>query len=126
MVVIGGGNVAMDCTRTAIRMGAEKVTVVYRRRRGDMTALPDEVEGAIAEGAEVLTLGAPAKIETDHNGNVVSLLVQPQIVGAIDAQGRPRPGNASVDPGQCSVQCGNHSDRVRASRPPILRNSVSA
>ena len=103
VVVIGGGNVAMDCTRTAIRMGAEKVTVVYRRRRGDMTALPDEVEGAIAEGAEVLTLGAPAKIETDHNGNVVSLLVQPQIVGAIDAQGRPRPGNASVDP--VSVPC---------------------
>ena len=103
VVVIGGGNVAMDCTRTAIRMGAEKVTVVYRRRRGDMTALPDEVEGAIAEGAEVMTLGAPAKIETDHNGNVVSLLVQPQIVGAIDAQGRPSPGNASVDP--VSVPC---------------------
>ena len=49
VVVIGGGNVAMDCTRSAIRLGADKVICVYRRRKKDMTALPDEVEGAIGD-----------------------------------------------------------------------------
>ena len=56
VVVIGGGNVAMDVTRSSIRLGAKKVTCVYRRRQEDMTALPEEVEGAVAEGAELLTL----------------------------------------------------------------------
>ena len=55
VVVIGGGNVAMDVTRSAMRLGAASVTCVYRRRLEDMTALPEEVEGAIAEGCEVLT-----------------------------------------------------------------------
>ena len=103
VVIIGGGNVAMDCTRTAIRLGAKKVTVAYRRRRNDMTALPEEVEGAVEEGAEVVTLSAPVKIETDKDGNVVGLLVQPQIVGAMDSQGRPRPNKANEDP--ISIPC---------------------
>ena len=49
VVVVGGGNVAMDCTRSALRLGASKVGIAYRRRQNDMTALPEEVEGAIAE-----------------------------------------------------------------------------
>ena len=49
MVVVGGGNVAMDCARTSVRAGADEVSVVYRRRKDDMTALPAEVESAIAE-----------------------------------------------------------------------------
>ena len=50
VVVIGGGNVAMDVTRSSIRLGADKVTCVYRRRQADMTALPDEIEGAAGRG----------------------------------------------------------------------------
>ena len=50
---MGGGNVAMDCTRSALRLGASSVGIAYRRRQNDMTALPEEVEGAIAEGAEL-------------------------------------------------------------------------
>ena len=50
VVVVGGGNVAMDCARTAMRANAETVSIVYRRRQEDMTALPAEVEGAIAGG----------------------------------------------------------------------------
>ena len=53
--VIGGGNVSMDAVRTAVRLGAKKVSIVYRRRVADMTALKDEIEGAIAEGVEVQT-----------------------------------------------------------------------
>ena len=52
VIVVGGGNVAMDCTRSALRLGASSVGIAYRRRQNDMTALPEEVEGAIAEGAE--------------------------------------------------------------------------
>ena len=98
VAVIGGGNVAMDCTRSAIRLGAEKVTCVYRRRQEDMTAQDEEVEGAIAEGAEVLTLHAPLRIEADETGKAVALWAQPQIIGEVDRQGRPRPNTASVEP----------------------------
>ena len=98
VVVIGGGNVAMDVTRSAIRLGAEKVTCVYRRRQEDMTAQAEEVEGAIAEGAEVLTLQAPLRIEADENGHVAALWTQPQIIGEMDKAGRPRPGTADVEP----------------------------
>lgn len=90
VVVIGGGNVAMDVTRSSIRLGAKKVINVYRRRKVDMTALPDEVEGAIAEGCELLTLQAPVRIGSDKDGNVTSLWVKPQIIGKIDDSGRPR------------------------------------
>ena len=58
VVVIGGGNVSMDAVRTAKRLGAKKVSILYRRRRNDMTALPGEIEGAIAEGIEIVTLKA--------------------------------------------------------------------
>ena len=98
VVVIGGGNVAMDVTRSAIRLGAEKVTCVYRRRQEDMTAQAEEVEGAIAEGAEVLTLQAPLRIEADENGHVSALWTQPQIIGEMDKAGRPRPNTAAVEP----------------------------
>ena len=98
VAVIGGGNVAMDVTRSAIRLGAEKVTCVYRRRQEDMTAQQEEVEGAIAEGAEVLTLQAPLRIEADENGHVTALWTQPQIIGEMDKAGRPRPDTADVEP----------------------------
>ena len=98
VAVIGGGNVAMDVTRSAIRLGAEKVTCVYRRRQEDMTAQAEEVEGAIAEGAEVLTLQAPLRIEADENGHVAALWTKPQIIGEMDKAGRPRPGTADVEP----------------------------
>lgn len=91
VVVVGGGNVAMDCCRSAVRLGARPVSVVYRRRQQDMTALAEEVEGAMAEGVELLTMMAPVRIETDENDNAVALWVQPQRVGAIDKAGRPRP-----------------------------------
>ena len=96
VVVIGGGNVAMDVTRSSIRLGAKKVTCVYRRREKDMTALPEEVEGAVAEGAELLTLQAPLRIEDDETGSVAALWTQPQLIGEADGQGRPRPSAAAL------------------------------
>ena len=97
VVGIGGGNVAMDVTRSSIRLGADKVTCVYRRRQADMTALPDEITGALAEGAELMTLAAPVRIEADEDGAAKALWVQPQIIGEVDKAGRPRPGKAALE-----------------------------
>jgi len=93
VVIVGGGNVAMDATRTAVRLGAESVKCVYRRRISDMTALPEEVEGAMAEGCEILPLKAPVRIETHEDGRVAALVVQPQVIGEVKG-GRPAPRNA--------------------------------
>ena len=91
VVVIGGGNVAMDVARTAKRLGASEVNIVYRRRKDDMTALPEEIDGAIAEGCTLIELKAPVRIELDADDNAKALWVQPQIAGEADRSGRPRP-----------------------------------
>lgn len=95
VIVIGGGNVAMDAARSAVRLGAAKVRIVYRRRVSDMTALPEEVEGAVAEGCEMVELAAPVRIEADENRRVSALWVQPQIIGQV-RNGRPAPRRAAV------------------------------
>jgi len=95
VVVIGGGNVAMDVARTAKRLGASEVSIVYRRRKDDMTALPNEIEGAIAEGCSLLELKAPSRIENDKYGRVKALWVKPQIAGQADNSGRPKPVDSS-------------------------------
>lgn len=92
--VVGGGNVSMDATRTALRLGAESVTCVYRRRVEDMTALAEEIEEAMAEGCQILPLQAPARIEADGDGKVAALWTRPQLIGAYGRDGRPKPGNA--------------------------------
>ena len=92
VAVIGGGNVAMDAVRTAKRLGASKVSAVYRRRLADMTALPAEIEAASAEGIEMLTLKAPSAIEVDEKGALKGLWVQPQMISSI------KDGRASVKP----------------------------
>ncbi len=90
VVVIGGGNVAMDAARTAVRCGAGSVTVAYRRRKNDMTAQKEEIEGAVEDGVRILDLTAPVRINKNEEGHAVSLLVRPQIPGEI-RQGRPQP-----------------------------------
>lgn len=94
VAVIGGGNVAMDCARTAVRAGGE-VTVAYRRRLEDMTALPDEVHAALAEGVEMMTLFAPVRIEADEAWRARALVCQPQRIGPVK-RGRPAPIEANA------------------------------
>ena len=94
--VVGGGNVAMDVARSAMRCGAEKVTIVYRRRIADMTAQDAEIAGAREEGCELLELNAPMRIEVDGAGHVAGLAVQPQIIGGLK-WGRPAPRAAATD-----------------------------
>ena len=82
VAIIGGGNVAMDAVRTAVRLGAKKVSCVYRRRIADMTALPAEIEGALAEGVEMVTLKAPSRLEIE-NGHIKGIWVTPQMISKI-------------------------------------------
>ena len=98
VVVIGGGNVAMDAARSAVRCNAEDVRIVYRRRQDDMTALDTEIESAVMEGIELLTLKSPKSIEKDAEGNCSALIVQPQMIGPYDRAGRPSPVDAKKDP----------------------------
>ena len=98
VVVIGGGNVAMDAARSAVRCKAKDVRIVYRRRQDDMTALHTEIEAAIMEGIELITLAAPEAIEVDENNNCIGLTVQPQMTGPYDHGGRPSPVKANKPP----------------------------
>lgn len=94
--VIGGGNVSMDATRTAKRLGAASVQCIYRRRLEDMTALEEEIQAAMAEGCEIVTLEAPSRIETDGNGQVTALWTQPQHIGPYNGKSRPNPVKADL------------------------------
>ena len=96
VIVIGGGNVAMDVARSSIRLGASKVSIVYRRRKADMTAIEEEVEGAEAEGCDVLELMSPVRIKQDEEGNAIGLIVKPQMISRV-SHGRPAPKAAAKD-----------------------------
>jgi formate dehydrogenase major subunit len=90
VLVVGGGNTAMDASRTAVRLGAGAVTVLYRRSRREMPCLMAEVEAAEAEGVRLETLVAPVRLETLVNGRF-RLTCMRMALGARDESGRARP-----------------------------------
>ncbi len=89
--VIGGGNTAIDCTRNLIRLGAEKVYIVYRRTRKEMPANEVEIEAAEAEGVEFHFLCAPVRVIGDEKGKATHLEYLKMELGEPDASGRRRP-----------------------------------
>ena len=91
VVIVGGGDSAMDTARTAIRLGCEKVTILYRRSRNEMPANPGELEEAEAEGVEVILLAAPTRVITNGDGRVNALECVRMRLGAPDSSGRARP-----------------------------------
>ncbi len=90
VVVIGGGNTAIDCARTALRKGAKAVTLIYRRTKEEMPAVPYEVEEALHEGVEMQFLMAPTKI-TAADGDKKQLHCMQMVLGEPDRSGRRRP-----------------------------------
>lgn len=93
VVVVGGGNVAVDAARSARRLGAKSVTIAYRRTRDEMPAYAEEIEHAVEEGIALLFLAAPAQVEQG------SFTYQPMKLGEPDASGRKKPiptGEANV------------------------------
>ncbi len=91
VVVVGGGNVAMDAVRTAKRLGAEEAIIVYRRSRKEMPARAEEIEHAEAEGIQFELLTNPVRILGDENGNVTGIECVRMELGEPDESGRRRP-----------------------------------
>ncbi len=91
VAVVGAGNVAMDSARCALRLGAEKVYIVYRRTEEEMPARIDEIHHAKEEGVEFHLLTNPVKIEGDDNGNVKRMMCLRNRLGDPDESGRRRP-----------------------------------
>jgi glutamate synthase (NADPH/NADH) small chain len=96
VVVIGGGDTAMDCVRTAVRQGAKSVTCLYRRDRANMPGSQREVANAEEEGVEFVWLSAPEAFGSAENGWVNDVRVAKMRLGAPDASGRRAP---EADPG---------------------------
>jgi NADH-quinone oxidoreductase subunit F len=90
VVIIGGGNAAIDSARSARRLGAD-VTIVYRRERKDMPAIPEEIEAAEHEGVQIAYLAAPHRIVGDKSGRVKALEAVKTKLGEFDTSGRRRP-----------------------------------
>lgn len=101
VVVVGGGNVAMDAARSAIRCKADEVTIIYRRRQVDMTALASEIQGAIEEGVELLTMNAPRSVIVE-DGRVAGFVMQPQRTGEYINN---RPGVTNADMPERRIGC---------------------
>ena len=89
--VIGGGNTAIDCVRTLVRLGAEEVSIVYRRTRNEMPANKVEIDAAEEEGIHLKYLFSPNRIIGDEEGNVTGLEVQEMELGEPDDSGRRKP-----------------------------------
>ena len=91
VAVVGGGNVAMDAARCALRLGAENVYIVYRRGMAELPARHEEVEHAIEEGIIFKTLTNPTEIIGDETGTVKAIKCVEMMLGEPDASGRRRP-----------------------------------
>jgi len=90
VAVVGGGDTAIDSARTALRLGAKEVTVLYRRSRAEMPAMPMEIEAAEKEGIKIQYLVAPSRLH-EENGNVAAVECVRMQLGEPDASGRRRP-----------------------------------
>jgi NADH-quinone oxidoreductase subunit F len=90
VVVVGGGNAAIDAARTAIRLGSQAVTILYRRTREEMPAYAEEIEEALQEGVALQLLTAPVAVVIDRN-KVGGIRCRPMHLGEFDSSGRRRP-----------------------------------
>ena len=115
VAVVGGGNTAIDAARTALRCGAEKAVLLYRRTRAEMPAEREEIEDALEEGVELKCLVAPKKAVVE-GGRLVGLECVEMELGEPDASGRPRPWR--------SRGAGFSSRRIGSS-PPSARTRIS-
>ena len=91
VAVLGGGNVAMDAARTALRLGAESVDIIYRRTRTEMPARKEEIEHAVEEGCVIRMLSQPVEILGDESGKVRALVIRRCELGEPDGSGRRSP-----------------------------------
>lgn len=122
VAVVGGGNVAMDAARCALRLGAEKVTIVYRRGEAELPARAEEVEHAKEEGVEFLFLTAPVEVSGDENKFVTGLVCQKMELGEPDASGRRRP--VPVTGSEFLLDCDCVIVAIGTSPNPLIRDTT--
>lgn len=122
VMVVGGGNTAMDSCRTAKRLGAERVFIAYRRSESEMPARLEEVKHAKEEGIEFLTLHNPIEYHADEKGNVCEVVLQKMELGEPDASGRrsPQPIPGATE----TIAIDQAIVAVGVSPNPIVPNSI--
>ncbi len=122
VAVVGGGNVAMDAARTAKRLGAEKVYIVYRRSEAEMPARAEEVHHAKEEGIEFMCLNNPVKILGSENGEVRAIEVISMELGEPDASGRRKP--VAVAGSEHEIEVDTVIMSIGTSPNPLIRSTT--
>lgn len=122
VAVVGGGNVAMDAARSAMRLGAEKVYIVYRRSLDELPARKEEVHHAMEEGIEFLLLNNPVKILGDEMGNVTGMECIKMELGEPDESGRRSP--KAVEGSNYVLDVDTVIMSIGTSPNPLIRNTT--
>lgn len=123
VAVVGGGNVAMDAARCAMRMGAEHVYIVYRRSEEEMPARREEVHHAKEEGVEFLNLNNPVKLLGDENGRVRAAVLQKMELGEPDESGRRSP--VPVEGSEYELEVDTVIMSIGTSPNPLIRTTTA-
>ena len=121
--IIGAGNTAMDCTRTALRVGAEKVTIVYRRGREEMPARAEEIENAEHEGVIFKLLTNPKRFIGNEKGAVRSMECLRMDLGEPDDSGRRRP--VAVPGSEFEIECDTVIVALGQNPNPLIRTTTN-
>ena len=122
VVVFGGGNVAMDAARTAMRLGAEKVSLAYRRTEHEMPCRLEELHHAKEEGLDILCLNAPLEFIGDDNGRLVRIAMQKMMLGEPDASGRCAPVACQGD--TCTIEADMAIVAVGTGANPLISQTT--
>ena len=122
VAVVGGGNVAMDAARSALRLGAKKVYIVYRRSMEELPARKEEVHHAMEEGVEFLTLNNPVKLLGDEQGRVKSVVCRKMELGEPDESGRRSP--VAVEGSDYELKADTVIMAIGTSPNPLIRSTT--
>ena len=123
VAVVGGGNVAMDAARCALRLGAEEVSIVYRRSLAELPARKEEVEHAMEEGVQFRLLNNPLEILSDENGSVSGMRCIKMELGEPDASGRRSP--VEVPNSEFVLDCDCVIMSIGTSPNPLIKSTTS-
>lgn len=127
-IVVGGGNTAIDAARTALRLGAGRVTVAYRRTREEMPVHPEEIAEALEEGVQFEFLVAPVEVIADGGGTAAALKFQRMRMGDFDDSGRRRPvpieGEYIEIPASTIIRAIGQKPVVPAGGPPVSKRGT--
>ena len=124
VVVVGGGNAAVDAARTAVRLGAKEVSMLYRRTREQMPAYEEEIEEALLEGVQLLPLTQPVKVLRNKSGLVDGIECASMTLGEFDRSGRRRPTDSqskhfTINADQIIVAIGQSLDKKALSEEQV-------